>query len=303
MTRLGLSPRRWAAGFTLIELLVVIAIIAVLIGLLLPAVQKVREAANRMSCTNNLKQIGLAVYQYHDTTRLLPPGGTTFAGTAGHSFHVYILPYLEQEALYRRFNLGQTYNAGTPTSGNMGNRNSRPKAYLCPSQGTVTAAGADAGWDTAHYVGNMGPVGTNPLTNQPYEVLVSATHAGLRYARQGVLGAGSTGVRITHIKDGTSNTILVGELSWDIGFRGWNRGCGNIETSNYGCVGSRNVTYGINHPASSGTDTSFGSLHPGGANFVFCDGSVHFLGENIALSVLLSTASRNGGEVAVATGH
>jgi prepilin-type N-terminal cleavage/methylation domain-containing protein/prepilin-type processing-associated H-X9-DG protein len=298
------SARR---GFTLIELLVVIAIIAVLIGLLLPAVQKVREAAARLQCQNNLKQMGLAIHNYHDANGTFPPGGTTFNGTAGNSFHVYILPYIEQQALFGKFNLAQTYNAGTSTTGNMGNRNLVPGIYLCPSQSLRTGYGADAGWSTVHYVGNMGPHGTNPLTNTAYSWTANASTGG--YAQQGVLEAGWTGIRIPEISDGTSNTILVGELSWGtpslpVPYRGWNRGCGSA-TSTYGCQGSKNVAYSINNPASlnAGTDLAFGSLHTGGANFAFCDGSIHFLSENTSLSVLLSTASRNGGEVAVTNGQ
>jgi prepilin-type N-terminal cleavage/methylation domain-containing protein/prepilin-type processing-associated H-X9-DG protein len=294
------------AGFTLIELLVVIAIIAVLIGLLLPAVQKVREAANRSKCQNNLKQIGLALHAYHDVYRAFPPGGSTFAGTAGNSFHVYILPFIEQEALYHRFNLNQTYNAGNLTSGNMSNRNLVPQVYLCPSQSVRIGFGADTDWSVVHYVGNMGPHGTNPETGAPYDWRANASQNG--YALQGVLGAG-TKVALTDITDGTSNTLLVGELSWGtpsnpVPYRGWNRGCGN-DTSSYGCIGCRNVAYSINNPASlnGGNDLAFGSLHTGGANFVFCDGAVHFLSENTDLGVLMSTASRNGGEVMVTTGN
>jgi prepilin-type N-terminal cleavage/methylation domain-containing protein/prepilin-type processing-associated H-X9-DG protein len=299
-------------GFTLVELLVVIAIIGVLMALLLPAVQKVREAANRTKCFNNLKQIGLALLNYQFTQRTFPPGGTTFNGTAGNSFHVYILPHLDQTALLERFNLSQTYNAGNLTSGNMSNRNLVPSVYLCPSQNTTIGSGADTDWSVVHYVGNMGPYGINPATGAPYEFIPSTTYPGQHYATQGVLLAGWSGIALSDINDGASNTILVGELSWNlyvgsdnVGYRGWNRGCGDINNSNYGCIGCRNVAFGINNPASlhGGTDLGFGSLHPGGANFVFCDGSVHYLSENIALSVLMSTASRNGHEVTVATGN
>jgi prepilin-type N-terminal cleavage/methylation domain-containing protein/prepilin-type processing-associated H-X9-DG protein len=292
-----LPARRSAAAFTLIELLVVIAIIAILIGLLLPAVQKVREAASRMTCSNNLKQMGLALHAHHDSTGKLPPGGSTFNGTAGHGFVLFILPYVEQGSLFGQYRTYETYNSST----NQVNKANAPKLYHCPSQPTVTGSGADAGWAVSHYVGVMGPHGTNPLTGQPYGWVSNSAAGG--YATEGLLVAGSTNaLRFGDCTDGLSNTLLVGELSWNAAvatFRGWNRGCGS-NTSTYGCQASKNVAYGLNNPASvsGGVDLAMGSNHTGGANFGFGDGSVRFLTDATPLDTLMALASRAAGETA-----
>src|SRR5215472_16283486 len=117
---------RKRVGFTLIELLVVIAIIAVLIGLLLPAVQKAREAANRISCANNLKQLGLAMHNYENTLQILPP---TRLAVGSATWAVLILPFIEQDNLYRQWNINFTYYQQNPVA-----RLSPVKIYFCPSR-------------------------------------------------------------------------------------------------------------------------------------------------------------------------
>ena len=293
-------PRRTRPAFTLIELLVVIAIIAVLIGLLLPAVQKVREAANRSQCQNNLKQIGLALHNYHDVYKAFPAGGTT-SGSQGLAYHVLILPFIEQQNLYGQFNLTQQWQSAT----NKPLGFVRVPLYTCPSalnlrsQSSYEFVDGVAPW-TTHYLGNMGP---KIIGSTQYQVIPGGQGD---LAVQGVLGR-DTAIRLADITDGTSNTFLVGEFSFarpgvtDLGYRTWQRGCylGTGDT----CTSCRNVTNALNTVWYNGggnqNDISFGSQHPGGANFLFCDGSTRFVSEQVAMSVYLATASRNGGEVQV----
>jgi prepilin-type N-terminal cleavage/methylation domain-containing protein/prepilin-type processing-associated H-X9-DG protein len=305
---------RSRSAFTLIELLVVIAIIAVLIGLLLPAVQKVREAAARMKCQNNLKQIGLGLHNYHDANNTFPPGGagtpSTIANNDGMGFHVYILPYVEQDALFRRFNLTAVYNVAP----NKTQASVLVPIYQCPSAVNLYTENAaensttgEPGW-TTHYHGNMGP---NDLATNRYEV-VGSTNGG--QAQQGVLGR-DTKYRLTDLMDGSSNTLLVGETSWTrggtgdpsslpVGYRVWHRGCNTANA--LACGSCRNIANGLGTVFAGGGATagynnfSFGGIHPGGTNFLFCDGSIRSITNDIALGVLLATASRNGGEVQTA---
>jgi prepilin-type N-terminal cleavage/methylation domain-containing protein/prepilin-type processing-associated H-X9-DG protein len=300
-------PRVRERGFTLIELLVVIAIIAVLIALLLPAVQKVREAANKSRCQNNLKQLGLALHNYHDANGKLPPGGVGGVNTNGLSWHVFILPYIEQGNLYSQVKWTPPFQ----TLGYLDNKAialTRIPIYLCPSslpqnERTTfnTAPNSEfvngAAPYSTHYYGNMGPKG-------PGYMVIGTTHGG--YATQGVLGV-DTQIRLTDIADGTSNTFLVGEIAFsdtssNPGYRIWNRGCGgsNASPSASVCGGCKNVANGINvtkFNSSNFNDISFGSNHSGGANFTLCDGSVRFLTESISLTLYRATASRDGGEV------
>jgi prepilin-type N-terminal cleavage/methylation domain-containing protein/prepilin-type processing-associated H-X9-DG protein len=294
-------------GFTLIELLVVIAIIAVLIGLLLPAVQKVREAANRMRCQNNLKQIGLALHNFHDTYQSLPAGvygpSSTGAPTINNgkdlSYLVYILPYVEQQSLYNQVDFTQGYNGPN----NVANVNPvLVPVYQCPSCAAVEQNGGGVNGKAGHYQAVMGPKGTNPQTGAPYTGIdLGANQGGA--SNQGMLYPNSR-VKLTDCPDGTSNTLLVGEMAWNQSncFRPWTRGWGGGDTNAAAGMG-KNVnqeTGALNQTPYNGSsnfnDVSFGSQHTGGANFCFGDGGVRFVSRGIDMSIYVSIASRNGGE-------
>jgi prepilin-type N-terminal cleavage/methylation domain-containing protein/prepilin-type processing-associated H-X9-DG protein len=320
------SPNR---GFTLIELLVVIAIIAILIGLLLPAVQKVREAAARMQCSNNLKQVGLACHNFHDVNQFLPPGinvpiGTAngmlfptnilftsgkvgqppFAGQFG-SWLEYILPYIEQDNLKKSLDLTQNQyaNCNGPTS--VGAQ--LVKIYICPSDpmpqtvSTYTTGGVTYYFGMNSYLGNNGT----------YSWYVG--DAGPAYSTDGVFYINSK-TTIPGITDGTSNTFMAGErYHKDTAYANIST-LGGWAWSNYSAVqdylGSTRMplnynlgNLGITAPTQSQTDqrvSAFGSGHTNGANFVFCDGSVRFVsnGDTSNLANYQALSTRSGGEVA-----
>ena len=294
--------QRSRRAFTLVELLVVIAIIAILIALLLPAVQKVREAAMRSQCQNNLKQIGLALHNYHSDHGTFPPGGTTVGGQ-GLAFHVLILPYVEQDNLYKQFNLNQAYGGATNKPLGL----VRVPIYLCPlpAQGLRSEASFEfvnnaPPW-ASHYIGNMGP-NDRPSGGTRYDVTLTNSPQG-GVARQGVLGY-DTKIRVTDIIDGSSNTFLVGEMSTvrpgglSMGRRAWTRGCWS--GSDLQCTSARNVANAMNTVWYNGSNNfnnvSFGSMHPGGTHWLFGDASVRFMSESTSMAVYLATASRDGGE-------
>ena len=292
-------------GFTLVELLVVIAIIGILIALLLPAVQAAREAARRMQCANNLKQLGLALQMYSDSHNKLPPGGQigeTHSGTM-YSFLVLLLPYMEQNDVYEAFDLTKpmTDPASVEVAKNIG------PILLCPSySGDLGTSSADVADGTvATYCGVMGAV----KRNHGYDALKGEAVCG-SYYDDGVLYPGST-VRIRDITDGTSNTLAIGERIYNL--RIWTRGAsyfGSLTDPSKLCSAmTKNVTWPINSdtqtvcyaPCVSGrtcrfNDLFFGSEHPGGAQFAFADGSVHFIEQSITLRVYTQMATRNGGE-------
>lgn len=292
-------------GFTLIELLVVIAIIAVLIGLLVPAVQKVREAAARAQCQNNLKQLGIGLHGCHDTNGMFPVG----SGVANSlCWRVYVLPYVEQENIYKLIDQGPgTWNGGPNREGpnKLVHALNPVPVFNCPSvpgdkraaNGSSTLADGRKTY-VSDYHGVAGPKGTNPVTGAAY--LVQATPAGQGgFATQGLLGRDSK-TRMADLTDGGSNTLMVGEVSvkWNNSLlisdgADWLRGIG----FGNGMAGCRNVQNAINTPYNGVfNDISFGSLHPGGAQFVMGDGSVRFVRQSVSLVLYKSTASMNGGE-------
>ncbi|MFO0938808.1 MAG: DUF1559 domain-containing protein [Gemmataceae bacterium] len=305
---------RTRSGFTLIELLVVIAIIAILIGLLLPAVQKVREAAARMKCSNNLKQLALGLHSYHDAYGQFPK--PTYVGTInapGVSWIALITPNIEQDNLRPLIKPDQMAYAGGSTNLEAGSY--RLSVLNCPSavsersSSDIDKFGGSRAY-TTHYYGNAGPKGKNPLTGVTYNMNPS-TQGGL--AADGILpympsvqtattpAPYPDSIKITGILDGTSNTLMIMECSWAglelKSYRSWVRGIAwNNDSS-----ASKNVTNGMRVQSftTNGTynDVSMGSNHSGGCNVAFGDGSCRFLTENLDLNtVLLPLASRNGGE-------
>ena len=257
------SPRLNRRGFTLIELLVVIAIIAILIGLLLPAVQKIREAANRMKCSNNMKQIGVACHNYHDTNGTLPPAVLAHSGVSdisdynqnfGPNWAVLILPFIEQGNLYNQVTASVT---NYPVNGDNGWKSIRStvvKTYLCPSDtGAETPSSyAGGGWARGNYGANAGPgmwwnggsvgVASNSggtwHDNNPngfaQEYYPSYTNG---WSGGGVFTVGQ-GQNFSTVTDGLSNTILMDELrigwnakdirgSWAMGMAGASISAGN----------------------------------------------------------------------------
>jgi prepilin-type N-terminal cleavage/methylation domain-containing protein/prepilin-type processing-associated H-X9-DG protein len=321
MLRLLDSRRR--RGFTLMELLVVIAIIAVLIGLLLPAVQKVREAANRAQCLNNLKQIALAAHNYHAAAGRFPPGvhlPVMVGGrpTAGTNLWVELLPYIEQDNLQRKWDSYD--NRNNVAGGANATQAHVMKVLLCPSDPLprtvvqLTAANSlTPPWSWGFY--GMSSYGGNAGKRS---VQAGTPPAFTGMTRDGVFFIDSC-VRLANITDGTSNTLLFGERyhrdpQYDLQYTiFWNGTSSMAEWGRWGYVANAgamgNVTLStpvpINYqmpPAGDFTAVenracAFGSGHPGGANFAFADGSVRFLSDSTPLLMLQALSTIAGSEV------
>lgn len=337
-------------GFTLIELLVVIAIIGILISLLLPAVQKTREAAARVRCQNNLKQIGLGLHQYHDANDSFPSAyltenpsvsGTAFGvsypdenknGPSGFAWGTLLLPFLEQDVVYRQFDLSQPCWApvNAPAAA------TKLSVFLCPS-----AAGGSKGFVVQRYTAGTNQDPENPVPfsptiffahshyvtnagiNQPwgrtpawsYDFTVPEPIPGVGFAPIDGPFYRNSQTRATHVKDGLSTTIFIGEHSSSLSDKTW---VGVVpwsctppkpgwpsDPNSGGClVGVHSgpdlhdhpqvIIHAPNHPFGH-TDEMLAD-HPGGCNILFGDGSVRFLSQTIDPNIFVALSTRNGGE-------
>jgi len=279
-------PRR---AFTIIELLVSIAIIALLIALLLPAIQQTREMARRTRCGNNLKQIGLALSNYESALRVLPfgvLGGNAIATWTNplHTWHSQVLYFLDQQPLYTSYQFNLAFNSPV----NQQIVITTIPTFICPTHpdsGPVSNA-----WGQNHYAGNAG---TQSGTNDGVLFPMSA-------------------VKIRGITDGTSHTLAVGEIGYELG--GWARGALPGGGGAGGGQGyARSVVRwwkapptcakpGLNPPITNCNNSverslQFASLHSGGIHALVCDGRVVFLADSMDQQVQRAIGTRNGGEV------
>ncbi len=298
-------------GFTLIELLVVIAIIAVLIALLLPAVQQAREAARRSQCRNNLKQIGLALHNYHETLDCFPPG--TVFGDQDYGWATFLLPSLDQASIYNKLDFN---NYGSIiTSNSVYTERSLPlvpgvtdvvlPVFLCPSNSMLTHSPVRPG------AGSPSSASLGGFARSDYKGCLGSGGAAIT-GMFGKIKATYRPTRIRDVLDGTSNTFAVGE-----GYTKFARAIDGPTHPNVGDFGiwlgtnnqHQNVVAetGLNHIPNGGNslpvttlnqfDDCFASLHTGGVMFLFADGSVRFVSDNINMDTYKNMGDKADGNV------
>jgi prepilin-type N-terminal cleavage/methylation domain-containing protein/prepilin-type processing-associated H-X9-DG protein len=272
-------------AFTLVELLVVIAIIGILIALLLPAVQAAREAARRVSCTNNLCQIGLAVQNYNMAHFLYPPGTINEQGPIvneskgyHHNWISQLLPYLEQQALYRHID----FNAGVYEQSNDEPRRIQMSGFRCPSSPSDRSKLAVSSYAGCH---------------DPLETPIDADNKGVFFL--------NSAVRYEDITDGSAHTLFIGEkFLKDDNSLGWMSGTRSTLRNTGTAINAALVNQsrdGSSKPATADQGNlfvgGFGSHHPGGGNFAFGDGHVGFISETIETQLLQQLAHRADGKL------
>ena len=317
-----MSKRNLRFGFTLVELLVVIAIIGILVGLLLPAVQAAREAARRMQCSNNLKQMGLALHNYESAFKVFPPGGVTPGGCCGTpsagNWALFLLPFIEQQALYNRYDFtlfndsapGRTVAAATDVNGFAVTQ--KIPAYMCPSDPgagelliPASGNGNNKVYMTSSYracsgagyrgVAWMDSNQTNAWHTANRGVLFTVGGSHLGRTATGGDAHGASPTKIGGITDGTSNTIVVGEYHtitqprrrtfWGYTYTSYNQ-----STVTVGQPRTLIANFDrCNIPGQPGGDNpckrGWGSMHTGVLQWAFGDGSVRSIGANVDLGV------------------
>ena len=312
-------------AFTLVELLVVITIIGILIALLLPAVQAAREAARRMQCANNFRQVGLALHNYHDARGCFPPGMffpghydqfNNYPTAPGYwSWSAYILPFMEQQPVYDMIDFSSPdFFGGFGTAMNPTRKANATfiPAYMCasdPQQGEYV------------FSASAGSVGPDPDDDSAMADMCAVADTGQFWTTSGrqaptdypayvngIFGA-NVGCRISEITDGTSCTLAIGEVTGKgVGTRRghfWS-GC-NVQEAHEGINGPRTVPGGTYGGTQGDTKaalyyTGFASFHPGGCHFMIADGSVSFLSQNIAQNLLFALVTRAGKHDVISTG-
>ncbi|PHS03224.1 MAG: prepilin-type cleavage/methylation domain-containing protein [Blastopirellula sp.] len=314
-------------GFTLVELLVVIAIIGILIALLLPAVQMAREAARRMSCTNNLKQLGLALHNYHDTFGTFPSGylannvstndGWQAEDGSGFAWGSLVLPFIEESALHDSLN----FEGDSRDPANLALAHNHVSGFRCPSDAgddhfEIDISGTEYELDVANYVGIYGYGNVSMRPGNPMG-------KGIFYR--------NSSTRMRDIIDGTSNTICVGERAqthdfvsgmdqveshstWYAavpgvsrpagmmsggmgGMGGMMEGPGSLVLGHVGQPAMMSMPAMHHTPSTTNHIVNFSSFHPGGINFVAVDGSVHFLTEIVEYDTFKHLGERADGKV------